>query len=294
MGIPQDQALTVLCPVCDSSRTKYWFTKDTYPLYHCLECRLIFIWPLPTDTSGVYGQDYFCGAGAGRGYVDYDADKQADVYTFNAYIDRIESLAPNKGRLLDVGAATGAFIAAAKARGWEVTGLEISNFAADVGKKKGLDIQTGTIESARFENASFDAVTLWDVLEHVRFPKHDLALVSKILKPGGVLAINTPDSGALFARLSGKWWPLLLPPEHIHLFSRMGLVELLKKNNFEVLSTARIGKKFKPAYILHMLSTVRNQKIWKRLSVFIEKTPLNRLQIPLNLRDNVFVVARKK
>src|SRR3989338_10158570 len=102
------------CPICVSHRVRFWFTKDTYPLYHCLECRLIFIWPLPTDTSGVYGQDYFCGAGAGRGYVDYDADKQADVYTFNAYIDRIESLAPNKGRLLDVGAATCAFIAAAK------------------------------------------------------------------------------------------------------------------------------------------------------------------------------------
>lgn len=294
MGIPQDQAVTTSCPVCDSSSAKYWFTKDTHPLYRCRACQLIFISPLPADTSGVYGQDYFCGAREGRGYVNYDADKQADEHTFNTYLDRIEQYAPGKGKLLDVGAATGAFINAAKMRGWDVAGIEISDFAAAVSRKKGLDIQTGTIESVQFEPASFDAITLWDVFEHVRWPKADLNKLTALLKPEGILALNTPDTSAVFARLSGRWWPLLLPPEHIHLFSQEGVTELLKKNNFEVLATARIGKKFKPAYILHMLSTVRNQKIWKRLSATIEKTPLNRLQIPLNLRDNIFVVARKR
>jgi spore maturation protein CgeB len=284
----------VSCTICESPKVRFWFNKDDHLLYKCQDCRLIFIHPLPEDTTNVYSKDYFCGAEQGRGYINYEEDKKSEKYTFNKYLEEIEVFAPERGRLLDVGAATGSFLEAAKKRGWSVDGVEISDYAAETGRKKNINIVTGILGDSDFPDGSFDVITLWDVFEHVRYPKEDLKKLSKLLKTNGIIALNTPDSRATFARISHKWWPLLLPPEHIHLFSKTGLSNLLEKNDYKVLKTDRIGKKFKPAYILHMMSTVRNKRIWKKLSNLIEKTPLNKIEVPLNLRDNIFLIARKK
>ncbi len=284
---------SVTCIVCRKNTGQWWFTKNTHQVHRCQECALVFISPIPTSTSEVYSENYFCGASDGFGYVNYDEDKQADLSAFEKYLDKIEKEKPARGLLLDIGAATGTFVKAAKNHGWNAVGLEISEYAAAAGRSKGMTIQTGTVDSAQFNEHSFDVITLWDVFEHFPEPRPALTKISTWLKPGGLLVMNLPDAGSLYARLMGKHWQLIIPPEHLHLFNKKNLSALLTEHGFAVMSTAKIGKKFKPAYIFQILYTIRHQKFWKILSEKIRRTPLNRISIPINLRDNIFVISKK-
>jgi len=65
-------------------------------------------------------------------------------------------------------------------------------------------------------------VTMWDVFEHFVDPASDVRAAARVLKVGGVLAINTPDISSWYARIMGKRWHLLIPPEHIHYFTKKG------------------------------------------------------------------------
>lgn len=281
------------CPLCQKS-SAYWFTKNGCDVYRCSVCHLIFLSPLPSDSVSLYGQDYFCGAHNGFGYIHYDGDKEADTKSFAQYLDRIEKEKPNKGRLLDVGAATGAFIAAANRRGWDVAGVEISDYAAAEARNKGFDVRTGVLESASFPDGSFDVITLWDVFEHVMDPRETLTRIRALLKPNGLLVVNTPNAGSLYARSMGRHWPLIIPPEHTYLFREANLRPLLEKEGFAWVEKTFVGKSYTPAYIFQILSTVHKNAFWKKLSDWVKKTPFNRLSIPIHLRDNMFVVAKKK
>lgn len=245
---------------------------------------------MPVSTSDIYSEDYFSDANEGFACINCGAEEHA----FGKYLDHIEKVHPHKGKLLDVGAATGTFLLNAKKRGWDVAGLEISGYASEQAQKEGLDVRTGTLEARLFEPQSFDVITMFDLLEHVPNPDQTIALAKNLLKPNGLLVLNLPDAGSVYAKLTGKLWPLIVPPEHLCLFNQKNLAMLLKHHDLDVMEIAKIGKRFKPAYILQVLYTVRYQKIWKKLADAIKDTMLNSISIPLNLRDNMFVIAKKQ
>jgi SAM-dependent methyltransferase len=255
------------------------------------------VFPIPTlgVIEAVYGEDYFSGAKGRLGYADYDTDKEAMANIFERYLSKFEKILGGAGHLLDVGAATGFFMHIAEKRGWKTNGVEISAFAAKLGKSRGLYIETGTIHETTFSPPSFDAITMWDVIEHIPNPIRDIKKIVTLLKPGGLLAVNTPDSGSLFARIMGRRWHLLVPPEHIYYFNRKSLQMLLEKNGFAVIETGCVGKRFTLKYIVHMLYRWQGLRIWALAISYLGKHPkLAKLGISLNLRDNMFMLARKK
>ncbi len=282
------------CITCNSKETSFWFTKNKANVHRCKNCRLIFVYPIPEATSEIYSDNYFCGATDGFGYINYEQDKIAGANVFTKYLSFIFQYRPQKGRLLDVGSATGAFVQAANEANWEAIGVEISDYAASEGRKKGLDIRTGIIETCGFDENSFDVITMLDVFEHLPNPVETLSHIKKLLRPGGLFVINIPDAGSAYARIMGKRWPLIIPPEHIHLFNINNLEMILDRGDFSIVTKHKIGKKFRPAYIFQILYTVRHQKIWKVISTKIRNTPLNSFEIPIHLRDNMFVISRKK
>lgn len=281
-----------ICPICTTSAV-FFTAKNMHRLYRCPFCGLIFVWPLPADTSGIYSSDYFRGAKGGFGYVDYDQDKAAMTSTFEVYLDSLETLFPRKGRLLDVGAASGYFVEMAYKRGWGSYGVEISDYAASLGRGKNLNITTGTLKDVPFGPDFFDAVTLWDVIEHITDPRTELKRIHNILKSGGVLAINTPDTSSFWARIWGRRWHLLVPPEHLIYFNPANISRLLRENGFDVLSIRKIGKKFTLQYVALVLSHWRDTFIWRWAANILKKSFLGKLAISVNLRDNFFIIARK-
>jgi 2-polyprenyl-3-methyl-5-hydroxy-6-metoxy-1,4-benzoquinol methylase len=255
---------------------------------------MLFVSPLP-DLVEVYDQDYFAGAGEGFGYVDYDKDKEPMIPTFNKYLDLlVGKKEPTDITLLDVGAATGFFMSLAEARGFSTTGIEISDFAASLGRQKGLNIITGDLLKAPFMNGYFDVVTMCDVLEHVTDPKAILLETKRILKPEGLLLINTPDAESVVARMFGKNWHLLVPPEHLHYFSPKNLSKFLEKIGFEIVINTTIGKKFTLSYVFNMLYKWQKLSIWNYFADKTSKGFLSKIYLPINLYDNFFIIARKK
>jgi len=109
-------------------------------------------------------------------------------------------------KLLDVGCSSGAFLLAAREIGLEAEGVEISPEAADAARRAGFRVFTGLLEDAAYPDASFDAVTLIEVLEHLREPRALLAECRRILRPGGVLLATTPNGASWTARAMGASW----------------------------------------------------------------------------------------
>jgi len=278
------------CRICRSSAA-FAGAKNDFRLFRCSGCGFLFVDPLPQDVLAIYNDDYFSGAAEGHGYTDYDRDKEPMRPVFEEYLRRMEKLG-GAGRILDVGAATGYFLDIARKRGWDTAGVEPSNFAADLGRKKGLDVRTGVLEDSDFAPASFDVISLWDVLEHLPDPEKTVRDLKRLLKPGGIFAFNTPDVDSMWAKGMGMNWHLIVPPEHIHLFGRRSAVQLLQNCGFEPVEVTTIGKTFTVQYVLQTLGH------WLKMSVFtkggekLKGSWLGNLGVPINLRDNMFVIAR--
>jgi len=284
------------CFVCDNKEyVKLFFQKNNFKFYKCKKCGHIFIDFLSCDVSSLYSRDYFLGSEKGFGYVDYDIDKEPMRSVFRYYIKKIEKFSVKKGNLLDVGAATGFFIDIAGKLGWKAEGLEVSSYAAGIAREKGLNISQGELKDCDFKNKSFDVITLWDVLEHLPEPDSDMRIISKILKPNGILAINTPDAGSFYACILGQRWHLFVPPEHINYFTKKSIILFLEKNGFCVEEMIKIGKIFTLEYIFHIIAKWTGLSFFKKIADFLKNhSRVGRISFSINLRDNMFIIARKK
>jgi 2-polyprenyl-3-methyl-5-hydroxy-6-metoxy-1,4-benzoquinol methylase len=213
--------------------------------------------------------------------------------TFRRYLKEIAKNGQQKGTMLDVGAATGFFLDIARSEGWETYGIELSRYAAEVARGKGLRVSAGTTDDCDFPPGFFDVVTAWDVIEHMPKPLAELEKIHNLLKPGGLLVINTPDSGCMLARLLGKRWHLVVPPEHLNLFHRRSLKVALEKVGYSVIQRTTIGKRFTLQYIVMTMAHWQKLGVWDRAASYLQKRRVGSFGLPINLHDNMFVIARK-
>jgi len=155
--------------------------------------------------------------------------------------------------LLDVGCALGDSLVEAKKLGWkDPGGLETSEYAYKYAKKKGLKVKKGTLDNS-FEKNSFDVVTYQDVIEHVTDPVGELKKVYRILKPGGIVFLVTPDVGGFWSRLLGPLWYHYKPVEHVVYFSQKTMKQALKKAGFRNIKTSKTYHVLSLEYILNRL-----------------------------------------
>jgi SAM-dependent methyltransferase len=144
---------------------------------------------------------------------------------------------PQDVRLLDVGCSSGAFLMTARKLGLETVGVEPSAEAAETARRAGLSVFTGYLEAARLPDASLDAVTLIEVIEHLRDPCSLLAECRRVLKPGGILLVTTPNAGSWTARLMGSRWDgfsLTAMGGHISFFNLRSIRVIAERTGFEL------------------------------------------------------------
>lgn len=209
--------------------------EDGYDLVRCTHCDLLFVANPPDDQelARLYSFD-----GGFHTQLADDSDDRSSAADANAlhHLDLIERV-QRPGRLLDVGCATGRFMSHAKDRGWIVRGVELNDDTAQIARDSGLKVQTGTLADMHTEE-SFDAVTMWDVVEHVREPLELLRDAHKRLAPKGCLWLATPNVDGLFPTASlraanrvGRW-PHPEPPYHLSQFSEATLRDALDRAGF--------------------------------------------------------------
>ena len=224
-------AATACCNVCGSDASHLLVEKDGHQVLCCTECGLAFTHPQPQALDQQYDSSYF---------HLYRRRRHFRLKRSDERLKRIELLI-TPGKLLDIGCSLGYFVEAANRRGWRASGIEISPAASEEAAALGLDVQCGAIEDARFADESFDCVTMWDVLEHVPDPTRHMSEVNRILSPGGVVAIGTPDLGHIAFKIQRERWRHLKPSEHIFYFNKECLSRLLDKTGFDFVIPPVLG-----------------------------------------------------
>lgn len=137
------------------------------------------------------------------------------------------------GSVLDVGSATGTFLKGMQERGWDVFGIEPSEFAANYARDHlNLNVIHGYLEADTFEANQFDLVTLWDVFEHLSNPMETLKIIHKILKPGGVLLLTTPNSQSWDRFIFKHAWAGWDVPRHFFVYNHFCLTCLVQDQGF--------------------------------------------------------------
>jgi 2-polyprenyl-3-methyl-5-hydroxy-6-metoxy-1,4-benzoquinol methylase len=215
-------------------------------LVRCRRCGLQYLNPRLNQDLILNGYS----EGSDETFVSQAAAREQ---TFARCLKMIERVVPQKGKILDVGTAGGSFLKAAQRNGWEVAGCEPNRWLTEWAKKHyGLTIHAGTIFDMPLKDASFDVLTLWDVLEHTPDPKKVLLECRRVLKPEGLLVVNYPDIGSLIARMMGRKWVFLLSI-HLYYFTIQTIREMLKESGFQVLRSQPHWQSLEIDYIFYRI-----------------------------------------
>lgn len=280
----------MICHACGGEETSLKLRKQGTDIFECGRCGLAW-WRPPEGyrPAAIYDDGYFADARADRGYDDYGALAGSLRRTFAR---RFERLRPSRegARLLDIGTAFGFAVAEARRAGWDAYGIEVSPAAAARAHRasKGC-VAVASGPQAPFASEAFDAVTLWDVLEHLSDPAAQLAEARRLLRPGGRLMLTTGDVGSLLARLSGAAWHLYTLPEHLFFFSRTSLEQLLGRAGFVVEEMRSESAHYTLGYLVERL----RKTLLGRGGSAPASWPGARVAVPLNLFDIVRVSARR-
>lgn len=222
------------CPACGAlPRPGLRLDRDVQ-LLACPRCRLAW-WPWPAfDAATFYDRDYFDSPDARKGYSNYSAMEPALRQTARTRLRRLARLGAVGGRLLELGCGTGVFLDEARKAGWSCAGVEVSGWAAERAAARGLNVRCASVEAVEIEARAWDAVCMWDVVEHLRDPASAIRAAGRGLCPGGLLALSTGDVTSLCARLSGRSWHLYNLPEHLFFFSPESLRRLMRASGCRV------------------------------------------------------------
>jgi SAM-dependent methyltransferase len=195
---------------------------------------------------------------------DYYLDETA-VDAARAKRDWVARFVPQGGRLLDVGANYGHFLQQVQDR-FDAVGIEPSAAVVAWGREHlGVALEQGSIEA---DNPAyirrFDAITLFDVIEHLPDPRAALERCRRYLKEDGHLLLTTPDTGSIAARLLGTHWYYIDIVEHISLFSAANLTRLLGECGFHVVERRTFGRTYRLSYIERRLRQLSRESLLLR------------------------------
>ena len=211
----------------------YSVSKETFDLYYDETLDMLITHPQPSlENLGKYYES--------EDYISHTDNKRSlfeKLYHFIKSIalknklNLINSLQPNKGRLLDIGAGTGEFLSVAKNDGWQTIGVEPSDRAKSIAKSKGVSFVE---ETGELENHSFDVISMWHVLEHVPDLDKQIKELKRLLKPTGTLIIAVPNFKSFDANHYGKFWAAFDVPIHFWHFSKTAIQLLFEKEEMKL------------------------------------------------------------
>ena len=234
------------CPVCGSANISsalqakdFTVSNETFSIFECHTCTFRFTQDVPGTTAiGPYykAESYISHTDSSQGLINrlYHSVRKFTIRQKCNLVKKVTGR--GKGNMLDVGAGTGVFVKAMLEHGWQVTGLEPDADARKVAKEVYGASLSPIEDFYKLPDNSYDAITMWHVLEHV----HDLAgymvQLKKLLKPGGCLFIAVPNYTSYDAERYKDYWAAYDVPRHLYHFSPQSMKKLLEKNGLKLKS----------------------------------------------------------
>ena len=278
-----------VCIFCSGGGDLWWEKADKLPpherfrIVRCAECGLAWVSPRPSlEEIGRYYPQTYSWKPEQEG-AESAVHRLERWYRFHnlrfetRQLMRHTDLAPGDA-VLDVGCGSGDRLLVLKQMGLKPTGIEITPAADYARERLGLDVRRGTIEQVRFEPEKFQAVTLYNVIEHVHDPRSVLREVRRVLVPGGWLALQYPNVRCLQARLFGKRWAAVDVPRHLYYFSPASIERLLELERFQEISVvAKTSFLHPPTAVISIVPWSDPLRFWeaeaggKRLKGFVAR-----------------------
>lgn len=224
------------CPACGSGESAFQFQAEDYEhgvagkwnIVKCPDCELLYQQPMPAADQ--------IGAFYPPSYSAYNSNTLISfLFAFVYWLDarRIQSLIGDRGSVLDVGCGNGAALLKLRRAGrWDLQGLEIDPIAASKARLAGLNVRQGELLQCDLPSEAFDLIRMGHVIEHVPDPVATLKKAYELLRPGGMLLGETPNSDCLDYRLFGKYWGALHLPRHLTFFNVQNLRDALSRAGF--------------------------------------------------------------
>jgi SAM-dependent methyltransferase len=268
---------------CGSREASSLYTVKGFPIVTCGACGLGRTeLPEGFDPALIYAESYFDG-GQADGYVDYRGSRDVLCAEFRCALDVLARQGARSGSLIEVGCAYGFFLDEARAR-FSVCGVEVSDAARQDCISRGLAVERALTPELVAAHGPFDVAVMLDVIEHLSDPAALLADLRRSMRSGGRLLLTTGDFSAPLARLFGRRWRLMTPPQHLWFFSPVTLGSLLSRTGFRIASVEH------PAKIvpLSLIAFQAARLLGASVPVWARRVPGG---IPINLFDAMRVVA---
>jgi len=280
----------VLCNLCGSDHYTIVYDSSTAAelpvrMVKCCKCGLIYMNPkediAEIQKNNTTMQDDF--------YLQQEAGLRQSADLILKHLKKINK----KGRILDVGCATGFLLDQAHKEGWEVYGLEPSAWAVDYARNtlQLPNITQGSLKDANYPANFFDAVIFKDVIEHLTDPKESLEQIRRVLKPSGVICCNTPDVDSWASKVfASKWWGI--KQAHLYYFNKISLSALFEATGFMPLTIRSHARTYTVNYWADKLASYVPAFSFIR-SWFGPKSSWASRLLCIDIGDQIEIFARK-
>lgn len=271
------------CVACGATAARPLWTVNGFAVVGCTCGLARTALPPGFDPASIYTEAYFQG-GHTDGYGDYASAADELRPEFQRILAALTRHVAG-GRLVEIGCAYGFFLEQARAA-FTVSGVEISDHARAACQARGLEVVRDATPAFFAAHGPLDAAVMLDVIEHLTDPGAVLAQLHAAMRPGGQLVITTGDFGSLLARVMGRRWRLMTPPQHLWFFSPATLRALLARHGFRVHTVEHPWKRVPLALVAYQAARyLGGQALVRRLAP--------RGSVPVNLYDAMRVISER-
>lgn len=285
------------CNNCGAAAHEVLYAQGSaqkHQIVRCRDCGLMYACPRLEPAVASY-------AAAGETGEPLSLQTPSVIRSFHKLADyapiglELRTLLPRGRALLEIGCHAGVLLDRFRQQGWDVRGVDPDPRAAAFARAHyGLEVAASTLESAGYAAASFDAVVMLHVIEHLDDPAHTVRHIARVLRPGGVLVVETPAYDTLTYRLLGRRERSLSCDGHVYFYTARTLRALLARCGFEIVSARRVGRSVSLGRLLWNVGVMSKRR---GLQQSIDRLNaawglLDRGRLHLNVGDMIRVYAR--
>ena len=236
------------CPWCGSENAQLhielkdlFLTQEPFKILECKDCGLLYTTPRPNkDEIGKYykSDEYYSHQENKEGFIPKVYEKVKSINLKNKYTIATEKT--RKGKILDIGCGVGDFLHTMEQHGWKGTGVEPSEEAKAIAKKR---IKAQLLSSEEQENlteGSFDVITMWHVLEHVDALRWQIQQLYRLCKPGGRIIIALPNYKSYDGQYYKAAWAAYDVPRHLNHFNEETIIKIFEKSHLKHIKTKKL------------------------------------------------------